>query len=51
MGVTEPYLRKHYSHYLSRLATADLMKMDKEIGLGAIPIAEGEDFVVRDVTI
>ena len=49
MGVTETYLRKHYSHYLTRLATADLMKMDKEIGLGATPIAEGDDFVVPDV--
>ena len=49
MGVTETYLRKHYSHYLTRLATADLMKMDKEIGLGATPIAEGEDFVIPDV--
>lgn len=50
MGVTETYLRKHYSHYLTRLATADLMKMDKEIGLGAIPIAEGEDFVIPDLS-
>ena len=50
MGVTEPYLRKHYSHYLTRLATADLMKMDKEMGLGGKLIPEGEDFVVPDVT-
>jgi len=50
MGVTEPYLRKHYSHFLTRLATADLMRMDKEMGLGARPIAEGEDFAVPDVT-
>jgi len=49
MGVTETYLRKHYSHYLTRLATADLMKMDKEIGLGATPIVDGEDFFVPDV--
>ena len=50
MGVTEPYLRKHYSHYLTRLATADLMRMDKEMGLGARPITEGQDFAVPDVT-
>ena len=50
MGVTEPYLRKHYSHYLTRLATADLMRMDKEMGLGGKLIPEGEDFVVPDVT-
>ena len=34
MGCGETYLRKHYSHYLARLATADLMKMRKDIGLG-----------------
>ncbi len=50
MGVTEPYLRKHYSHYLSRLATADLMKMDKEIGLGGTIIPAGEDFMVPDMS-
>ena len=50
MGVTEPYLRKHYSHYLTRLATADLMRMDKEMGLGARPIDEGQDFAIPDVT-
>ena len=50
MGCTEPYLRKHYSHYLNRLATADLMKMDKEMGLGGDLIPEGEDFLVPDVT-
>ena len=33
MGVSEPYLRKHYSHFLTRLATADLMKMRNDIGL------------------
>jgi len=49
MGVTEPYLRKHYSHYFTRLATADLMKMDKAMGLGGKLIPEGEDFVVPDV--
>lgn len=50
MGCTEPYLRKHYSHYLNRLATADLMKMDKDIGLGGTIIKEGDDFMVPEVT-
>ncbi|QNI43860.1 phage integrase family protein [Synechococcus sp. WH 8101] len=49
MGCTEPYLRKHYSHYLNRLATADLMRMNKDIGLGGKVIPEGEDFLVPDV--
>lgn len=50
MGVTEPYLRKHYSKYLTRLATADLMKMDKDIGLGGKIIPQGEDFVIPELT-
>ena len=48
MGVTEPYLRKHYSHFLTRLATDDLMKMNNEIGLGGKLIPEGEDFFIPD---
>ena len=51
MGCTEPYLRKHYSHYLNRLATADLMRMNKDIGLGGKVIPEGEDFLVPDVMV
>jgi len=27
-----------------------LMRMDKEMGLGARPIAEGQDFAIPDVT-
>ena len=50
LGCTEPYLRNHYSHYLNRLATADLTKMDSAIGLGGVLIPEGEDFMVPDVT-
>jgi hypothetical protein len=50
MGVTEPYLRKHYSHYLTRLATEDLMKMNSDIGIGGRIIPDGEDFTVPDVT-
>ena len=47
MGVTEPYLRKHYSHFLTRLATADLMKMRDDIGLrGALQ--DGDDFTLSD---
>ncbi len=50
MGVTEPYLRKHYSHYLTRLATDDLMKMNSDIGIGGRIIPDGEDFIIPDVT-
>ena len=50
MGVTETYLRKHYSKYLTRLATADLMKMDKDIGLGGKIISRGNDFAIPEVT-
>ena len=42
-------LRIVYNYLVLNLATADLMKMDKEIGLGATPIAEGDDFVVPDL--
>ena len=50
MGVTEPYLRKHYSHFLTRLATDDLMKMNDHIGLGGKIIPMGEDFTITDMT-
>ena len=50
MGVTEPYIRKHYSHYLTRLGTEDLMRVNKEIGLGGRLIPKGEDFMVPDMT-
>mgnify|MGYP001191215414 CR=1 FL=1 len=49
MGVTEPYLRKHYSKYLNRLATADLMKMNNDIGLGGKIIPDGEDFLIPEI--
>ena len=48
MGMTEPYLRNHYSKYLNRLATADLMKMNSEIGLGGAIIRDGDDFFISD---
>ena len=50
MGVGEIYLRKHYSKYLSRLATADLMKMDRDIGLGGKIISRGNDFAIPEAT-
>ena len=50
MGMTEPYLRKHYSKYLIRLATEDLTRMNSEIGIGGKIIPEGEDFVIPEVT-
>ena len=48
MGVTEPYLRKHYSKYLIRLATADLMSMRQDIGLCGEMMREGDDFTLTD---
>jgi integrase len=48
MGVGEQYLKKHYSHYLTRLADADLMKMNNEIGVGAKVIPDGEDFFIPE---
>ena len=50
MGVTEPYLRKHYSHYLTRLATEDLTRMNSAIGIGGTLLPEGSDFTIPDVT-
>ena len=50
MGCGEKYLKDHYSHFLTRLATADLTRMDDAIGLGGVLIPEGEDFAVPDVT-
>ena len=47
MGVTEPYLRKHYSHYLTRLATDDLMKINKDIGLGG-KVFSKDDFLLPE---
>jgi hypothetical protein len=47
MGVGEQYLKKHYSHYLTRLADADLMKMNDEIGVGKV-ITNGEDFFIPE---
>ena len=48
MGCGETYLRKHYSHYLARLATADLMVMRKDIGLGGEMLKDGDDFALVD---
>ena len=49
MGVTEPYLRKHYSKYLIKLATKDLMKFSKDIGLGGEIITDGKDFLIDEI--
>ena len=49
MGVTEPYLRKHYSKYLNRLATKELMKFSKEVGLGGRIIPKGQDFLIDEI--
>ena len=44
------YLNKHYSHYLTRLASDDLTKMNAHIGLGGKIISMGEDFTITDMT-
>ena len=49
MGVTEPYLRKHYSKYLTKLATKELMKFSKDIGLGGDIITDGKDFLIDEI--
>ena len=49
MGVGETYLKKHYSHFLPRLATEDLTRMRSDIGLGGRFLREGDDFAVMDV--
>ena len=48
MGVGETYLKKHYSHFLPRLATEDLTRMRSNIGLGGRFLREGDDFAVMD---
>ena len=50
MGVKQQYLNKHYSHYLTRLASDDLMKMNDHIGLGGKIISMGDDFTITDMT-
>ena len=50
MGVKQTYLNKHYSHYLTRLASDDLMKMNAHIGLGGKIIPMGDDFTISDMT-
>jgi len=50
MGVKQQYLTKHYSHYLTRLASDDLMQMNAHIGLGGKIIPMGEDFTITDMT-
>lgn len=49
MGVGESYLKKHYSHFLPRLATEDLTRMRSDIGLDGRFLHEGDDFAVMDV--
>ena len=49
MGVGETYLKKHYSHFLTRLATEDLTRMRSDIGLGGRYLKEGDDFALMDV--
>ena len=46
--LTEPYLTKHYSNYLIRLTTADLMSMRRDIGLGGEMMCEGDEFTLTD---
>ena len=44
------YTSQHYSHYLTRLATEDLTRMNSEIGLGGKIFPEGSDFIIPHVT-
>ena len=48
MGVGEFYLKIHYSHYLTRLATEGLTRMRNDIGLDGRFLREGDDFAVMD---
>ena len=50
LGVTEPYLRKHYSKYKTRLATADLFKVNEALDVETLDV-RGDDFFVPDVEI
>tara|TARA_B100001964_G_C14098109_1_gene537979 strand:- start:277 stop:429 length:153 start_codon:yes stop_codon:yes gene_type:complete len=49
MGESEPYIRKNYSHYMTRHSSEDLTKINKDIGLGGRVIPDGEDFTITDV--
>ena len=44
------FFDEYYSKCLTWLATADLMKMDKHIGLGGKIISRGNDFAIPEVT-
>ena len=48
MGVQEQYLREHYDHSMSRLATSELIKFRKDLGLGGKILREGQDFALMD---
>ena len=50
MVFKETHLRKHYSKYLTRLVTVDIMKMDNDIGLRGQLISRGGDFAIPEVT-
>ena len=47
--VAGPYLKKHYSKYLTKLATKELMKFSKDIGLGGDIITDGKDFLIDEI--
>ena len=48
MGVQEQYLREHYDHSMSRLATSELIKFRKDLGRGGKILREGQDFALMD---
>ena len=48
MGMTEPYLRKHYSKYMNRLATDELLKVNRNLGIKG-KVFDGDDFIIKDV--
>ena len=49
LGITEPYLSKHYAHYSTKLATDDLTRMNAGTGIEGRIISDAEDFSISDV--
>ena len=47
MGVGETYLQKHYSHYMVRLDTDELVKINKDLGIGK-KVLSGDDFIIPE---
>ena len=50
MGMSEKYLNKHYSKFLTSLATKDLIKMQKNLGITE-KIFKGDEFSIPEAEI